>query len=313
MTIQEMLLKPSFLKKPPFDLGDARDVGTVLAAVFALAAVGEVITDIPGQLNYVGTPQAGFKGMFSLLVMIAVIALRAGIAWGGWQMRAGNESGKQLVIFALALDLGVHVVNAAFYAFIGSIVGTTILIALIYYVVVLSRFPREALRPSKAGRARAPLALGRPTRWDRDWCMEAGGDQTTAQRCVKRSAAFLNLDELIRHQPMGFAVHRVGCFLVRSLNQTERLTGPLIEPVLVIRHPVLFLHLHVLLVCTFDRFRRQPIDLVMNIHVERHPEPPFLVNLESPIVSQAARRRPHVSQRLYGYLSISGAVPGRMG
>jgi hypothetical protein len=144
MTLQEMLLKPPFMDKPPVDLSDSRDVGTLLAAVFALAAAGEVITDLPGQLKYAGTPQAGFAGEFSLLFMIVVIVLRAAIAWGGWQMREGNESGKQIVIYALAVDLVAHIVNAAYYSNLGAIVGTAILIALIYYIVVLSDFTATA-------------------------------------------------------------------------------------------------------------------------------------------------------------------------
>src|SRR6267142_3276479 len=88
---------------------------------------------------------------------------------------------------------------------------------------------------------------------------------------------FLHLDELIRHQPMGLTMHCIGGFLVGRLDQTERPAGARIEPVLVVRHSVLFLNLHILLVSTLDRFCRQAIDFVMNVHVERHQESPFRV------------------------------------
>ena len=73
---------------------------------------------------------------------------------------------------------------------------------------------------------------------------------------------------------MGFAVHGVGGFLVGSLDQAEGLARGRVEPVLLVRDSVLLLNLHVLFMRTLDRLRSQAIDLVMNIHVQRHHEPP---------------------------------------
>jgi hypothetical protein len=73
---------------------------------------------------------------------------------------------------------------------------------------------------------------------------------------------------------MSLAMNGVGGFLVRGLDEAECFAGGLIEPILVVRDSVLGLNLHVLLVSSFDRFGGQAIDLVMNIHVEGHSEPP---------------------------------------
>src|SRR5260370_5041400 len=97
---------------------------------------------------------------------------------------------------------------------------------------------------------------------------------TTRASWGTRLDSLPHLDQLIRHQPVGFTMHRVGGFLVRSLDQTEGFAGSLIEPVLVIRDSVLLLNLHILFVRTLDRLSSQAIDLVMNIHIQRHREPP---------------------------------------
>src|SRR5207302_9416995 len=69
-------------------------------------------------------------------------------------------------------------------------------------------------------------------------------------------------------------MHGVGSFLAWSLDQTEGFARSRIEPVLVICDSVVLLNLHVLYVRTLDRLGSQAIDLVMNIHVQRHREPP---------------------------------------
>src|SRR5260370_34670776 len=69
-------------------------------------------------------------------------------------------------------------------------------------------------------------------------------------------------------------MHSVGGFLVWGLDQTEGFARSRIEPVLLVRDSVLLLNLHILFVCTLDRLRGQAIDLVMNIHIQRHREPP---------------------------------------
>src|SRR2546427_13130944 len=66
----------------------------------------------------------------------------------------------------------------------------------------------------------------------------------------------------------------VGGFLVWGLDQTEGFARGRVEPVLVVRDSVLLLNLHILFVCTLDRLSGQAIDLVMNIHIQRHRGPP---------------------------------------
>src|SRR5437870_10292522 len=84
----------------------------------------------------------------------------------------------------------------------------------------------------------------------------------------------LHLDDLVGDQSVCLTMHGVGSFLAWSLDQTEGFARSRIEPVLVIRDSVVLLNLHVLFVRTLDRLGSQAIDLVMNIHIQRHREPP---------------------------------------
>src|SRR2546430_8358240 len=79
-------------------------------------------------------------------------------------------------------------------------------------------------------------------------------------------------------------MHGVGSFLAWSLDQTEGLARGRIEPVLVVRDSVLLLNLHVLFMRTLDRLGSQAIDLVMNIHIQRHNEPPQQSQIGGPTV-----------------------------
>jgi Subunit ChlI of Mg-chelatase len=91
---------------------------------------------------------------------------------------------------------------------------------------------------------------------------------------VALSGPFLDLDDLVGDQAVGLAVNRVGGFLVWCLDQAVRPSGLRIEPVLVIRHPVLVLNRKVLLVRALDRLSRQTIDLVVGIHEQWQSVPP---------------------------------------
>src|ERR1700682_3816454 len=74
-----------------------------------------------------------------------VVAILAGVIAlvGGWQMYKGNESGKRLAIYGLAIAFAAEVIWMIGFAS-GSGILQLILLALLYYAVVVSRFPGEA-------------------------------------------------------------------------------------------------------------------------------------------------------------------------
>jgi hypothetical protein len=64
-------------------------------------------------------------------------------AIGGWQMYQGNESGKRLAIYGLALAFAAQLVQMIGFGSAGGIVGL-ILLAIVYYSIVVSRYSSQA-------------------------------------------------------------------------------------------------------------------------------------------------------------------------
>src|SRR4051794_1228437 len=84
------------------------------------------------------------------------------------------------------------------------------------------------------------------------------------------SGALLDRDHLVGDQPVRLAVHPRGGLGVRRLDQAEHLARALVEPVLLVVDPVGALRLEVSLVGTGHRLGGQPLDLLVDIHEQRH-------------------------------------------
>src|SRR5215467_1332862 len=82
--------------------------------------------------------------------------------------------------------------------------------------------------------------------------------------------AFLHLDDLVGHCPVGLAVHRGRRFLAGGVDQAEDLACALVVPVPDVVDAVLALYLEVLLVRAGCHLRRQSVDLVVHVEIERH-------------------------------------------
>jgi len=61
-------------------------------------------------------------------------------AIGGWQMYQGNESGKRLAIYGLAIAFVAEIIQMIGFSSSSAIVPL-ILLALVYYAIVVSRYP----------------------------------------------------------------------------------------------------------------------------------------------------------------------------
>jgi hypothetical protein len=164
------LVNPSFANNPPVKLNvNARLLGLVIAI---LACVGLLLSLFAGGLLSIISFAGGFAPIWFLGVLVAVVAEALG-AVGGFQMYRLNPGGKTLVISGLALGLAGGVVSlvgeimaysgALSYGAGGAIVGLLldlIVYGVIYYLVVISRFPNEA--PLVPTAMAAPPAFGPP-------------------------------------------------------------------------------------------------------------------------------------------------------
>lgn len=144
MSTLDTLVHPPFANDPPVKLNlDAKVVGLVVAI---LAAIGGVLS-LVGLLGLlgVGAALAAFGGIFALALVGVIVNIVADVLMvrGGWQMYQGNESGKRLVIYGLAIAFLAQIVLALGYT-AGSSILQLILLGIIYYVVVVSRFPAQA-------------------------------------------------------------------------------------------------------------------------------------------------------------------------
>ncbi len=150
------LTDPGFAANPPVKLNvNARVLGLVIGI---LAIIGAILNLFAGGLFSIFAFAGGFAFLWFLGVLIGLVAdILAAI--GGFRMYNLDRSGKVLVIYGLALSLLgaiVHLIGeliaysgiySVLYSPAGAIVGLIIdliVLGIIYYLVVISRFPGEA-------------------------------------------------------------------------------------------------------------------------------------------------------------------------
>jgi hypothetical protein len=150
MAALDTLVNPPFANDPPVKLNlDAKVVGLVVAI---LAAIGGVLS-LFGLLGLLGLGAAvtAFGGIFALALIGVIVNIVADVMMmiGGWQMYQGNESGKRLVIYGLAIAFLAQIILALGYT-ASSAILQLILLGIIYYVVVVSRFPGQTPNTSSS-------------------------------------------------------------------------------------------------------------------------------------------------------------------
>src|SRR5918996_571187 len=88
--------------------------------------------------------------------------------------------------------------------------------------------------------------------------------------------SFLDLDYLVRYEPVSLPVDRFRRFLVRGFGKAEDLARLLVVPVPVILDPVFVLDFKILLVGLGHRLSGQPFHPLVVVHKEWHStDPPF--------------------------------------
>ncbi|HVS04866.1 MAG TPA: hypothetical protein VHK65_01700 [Candidatus Dormibacteraeota bacterium] len=143
MAALDTLVNPPFAKNPPVKLNlDAKVVGLVVAILGGLGALF-VFLALLGLLGF-GAALSAFVGVFFLALIGVILNLVADVmaAIGGWQMYQGNESGKRLAIYGLAIAFVAEIIQMIGFSSTSAIVPL-ILLALVYYAIVVSRYPAK--------------------------------------------------------------------------------------------------------------------------------------------------------------------------
>lgn len=136
----DMLLNPSFAKDPPVKLDiPAKTLGLVCAILAGISTFFGVI----GLLGVSAlTAVAGTGALFLVGTVINVIG-SALVAWGGYKMYQGDRDGKRLVIYGLVASAIGSLIAALGNLGLGGWIVNAVILFVIYYLVVISRFEGE--------------------------------------------------------------------------------------------------------------------------------------------------------------------------
>ena len=149
MSALDTLVSPPFASDPPVKVNlDAKVVGLVVAILAGLGALFSLL----GLLGLLGAAAAlsTFGGIYLLALLGVLVNLVADVmaTIGGWRMYQGNENGKRLAIYGLAIAFIAEIIQMIGFASASAIVPL-ILLALLYYAVVVSRYPSQAPSASR--------------------------------------------------------------------------------------------------------------------------------------------------------------------
>jgi hypothetical protein len=144
MAALDTLVNPPFANDPPVKLNlDAKVVGLVVAILAGIGALFSLLA-LLGLLG-AGAALSTFGGIYVLALIGLILSLvgDAMAAIGGWQMYQANESGKRLAIYGLAISFAAEIIQIIGFS-AGSGLIALILLAVLYYAIVVSRFPGQA-------------------------------------------------------------------------------------------------------------------------------------------------------------------------
>ena len=151
------LLAPPFAADPPVKMNvPAKTLGLILAILGAIGALFGILGVFALLALSMLKAAMGPTGPgILLLVVIGVIIVEIGTvggAWGGYQMYQEKREGKKLAIYGVLINVVgslVAAIGGASWVYRGAlfnvVIGALISIPIvIYYLVVISRFPGEA-------------------------------------------------------------------------------------------------------------------------------------------------------------------------
>ncbi|HEY9287472.1 MAG TPA: hypothetical protein VIT43_05565 [Candidatus Dormibacteraeota bacterium] len=153
LSFLDFLVEPTFFDRnnPPLKVNvSAKVVGWIAVVLAAFALLGLLIAVpavlVVGSAVAVAGSTGMHPGVFILailgLILVAITTLMALV--GGWQMTQGNHNGRRLLIQSLALNVIFSLIYNLGLANIGQFILHLVINAVIYYFVVISRFPDEA-------------------------------------------------------------------------------------------------------------------------------------------------------------------------
>lgn len=163
-----VLTDPPFAADPPLKFNvNAKILGLVIGilaiiglilSLIALPVVFALTSAVTNFCSQVGGVNCGTSGIFALALVGVLLSIVGDILYaiGGFQMYNMNRAGKTKVIYGLLINVIGGIVQIIGYGGVAGFVFSLIIAVIVYYLVVISRFPGEA--PLVA----APAGYGTP-------------------------------------------------------------------------------------------------------------------------------------------------------
>jgi hypothetical protein len=148
----ETLVHPPFENDPPVKLNISAKIIGLVAAILAGLGVLVYLVSIPVVLAIgsavtvlgvaTGTARPGILVVALLGLIVGLVADLLTLV-GGWRMYQENREGKKLVIYGLVVGLIGNLVYEIGVVSFGGFIFTALIDFVIYYIVVISRFPGD--------------------------------------------------------------------------------------------------------------------------------------------------------------------------
>jgi hypothetical protein len=150
-----ILTDPPFAADPPIKVNvPAKTLGLiagilgVIGILFGLLALPAIfaLNNACSELNGLGITTSCNTGIFGIALIGVLVAFVGAIlyAFGGFRMYQLNRSGKDLVIYGLIVSLVGGILEIVGYGGVGDFVFDVIIAVVLYYLVVISRWPGDA-------------------------------------------------------------------------------------------------------------------------------------------------------------------------
>ena len=136
----DVLLNPSWAKDPPVKIDiPAKTLGLIYAILGAIGTVFGVI----GLLGLSVLAAVANTGALYVVGSFVGLIGEALMAWGGYKMYQGVRDGKRLVIYGLVANAVGSLVAALGNLGLGGWVVNALILFVLYYLVIISRFEGE--------------------------------------------------------------------------------------------------------------------------------------------------------------------------
>lgn len=143
LSFLDFLAEPTFIdrSRAPIKVS-AKVMGWIALGLSVLFLIALLLVGVGSTLLL---RTSGHSGIFALALigLVLLVIAQVGMVVGAWQMTQGNHSGRRLLIQALALSVVFSLIYNIGLANLAQFIVQLVIRAVLYYFVVISRFPDE--------------------------------------------------------------------------------------------------------------------------------------------------------------------------